>query len=86
MFRLDRVMEYFTEAELAKHIGYVRPWWVAAVPKELIDNGLDAAREANAEEVDLPSDLADQVAKHLGDNPTCSWDAAVARIARERAT
>ena len=43
---IDRAMEFFREDELAKQIGFSRPWWAAAILKEVIDNGLDAAEDA----------------------------------------
>jgi DNA topoisomerase VI subunit B len=41
-FTTSRVLEYFSEAELMRQIGYGRPLWPLVLVKELIDNGLDA--------------------------------------------
>jgi DNA topoisomerase VI subunit B len=41
-FTTDRVLEFFTEAELTMQIGYGRRLWPLVLAKELIDNALDA--------------------------------------------
>jgi DNA topoisomerase VI subunit B len=45
-FATSRMLEFFTEAELAMQIGHDPPLWAAAILKELIDNGLDACEKA----------------------------------------
>ena len=41
-FTTDRALEYFSESELTRQMGYAPPWWPLVLVKELIDNGLDA--------------------------------------------
>ena len=38
---LPRALEYLSENELTKQIGYPRHLWPLAIAKELLDNGLD---------------------------------------------
>src|SRR5438876_9361786 len=45
-FATSRLLEFFTESELAMQIGHDRPLWAAAIVKELIDNGLDGCEKA----------------------------------------
>ncbi len=45
-FRISRSLEYFSEAELTKQIGYRRELWLLAIVKELVDNAIDNAEEA----------------------------------------
>jgi DNA topoisomerase VI subunit B len=45
-FATSRLLEFFTEAELAMQIGHDRPLWAAAILKELLDNALDACEKA----------------------------------------
>jgi DNA topoisomerase VI subunit B len=44
-FATSRLLEFFTETELAMQIGHDCSLWPAAMLKELIDNGLDACEE-----------------------------------------
>jgi len=44
-FSLSRTLEYFSEAELTKQIGYPRQLWLLAIVKELVDNALDNCEE-----------------------------------------
>jgi hypothetical protein len=48
-FSFSRDLEFATEPELAKRMGCPRPIWLRAALKELIDNSLDAAKEAGIE-------------------------------------
>jgi len=45
-FTTSRLMEFFSEKELAMQIGVSRPRWAIALLKELIDNSLDACEGA----------------------------------------
>ena len=47
VFTTDRLLEFTSVAELSKLIGYTRGLWSAVAIKELIDNALDAAEDAN---------------------------------------
>jgi DNA topoisomerase VI subunit B len=42
VFSLSRLLEFFTEKELAMQISFGRAGWAIALLKELIDNALDA--------------------------------------------
>lgn len=44
-FSLSRSLEYLSESELTKQIGYEREVWLEVVLKELIDNALDHCEE-----------------------------------------
>lgn len=44
-FSLSRSLEFMSEAELTKQIGYPRNLWLPAITKELIDNALDHCEE-----------------------------------------
>jgi DNA topoisomerase VI subunit B len=46
-FATSRLLEFFTESELAMQIGHDPPLWPAALLKELIDNSLDACEKAH---------------------------------------
>jgi DNA topoisomerase VI subunit B len=41
-FTTDRMMDFFTESELTREIGYDKALWPLVLVKELIDNALDA--------------------------------------------
>jgi DNA topoisomerase VI subunit B len=45
-FEISRALEFFTERELSMQIGVDRHWWLHAIAKELMDNGLDACEAA----------------------------------------
>lgn len=45
-FTTSRLLEFFSEPELTKQIGYERDRWPAAMLKELIDNALDACESS----------------------------------------
>ena len=45
-FATSRLMEFFSEKELAMQIGHDVASWPAALVKELVDNALDAAESA----------------------------------------
>jgi DNA topoisomerase VI subunit B len=45
-FTTSRLLEFFSEKELAMQIGHPPPLWPLALLKELIDNALDAAESA----------------------------------------
>lgn len=45
-FETSRLLDFFTVEELSKEIGHGRQLWDAAILKELIDNGIDAAETA----------------------------------------
>jgi DNA topoisomerase-6 subunit B len=45
-FHTSRVVEFFTEHELQRHIGFGKALWALALLKELIDNALDACEAA----------------------------------------
>jgi DNA topoisomerase VI subunit B len=47
VFTTDRLLEFTSVAELSKLIGYTPGLWPAVAIKELIDNALDAAEDAN---------------------------------------
>jgi len=53
VFTISRQMEYLTENELTKQLGYSRDQWPIALVKELIDNALD-----NAEEIGTAPEVA----------------------------
>ena len=55
-FRFSRALEYLTETELTKQIGYRREQWPLVVAKELIDNSLD-----NCEEIGVRPKIAVEV-------------------------
>src|SRR5262249_49709630 len=58
-FEIHRVLEFFTERELQMQIGAPRYQWLAALTKELIDNGLDACETAGiAPEIAVSLDRA----------------------------
>ena len=44
-FSISRSLEYLSEAELTKQIGYPRHLWLLALVKELVDNALDNCEE-----------------------------------------
>jgi len=44
-FKLSRALEFFSEAELNKQIGYPRQLWLLALLKELLDNSVDHCEE-----------------------------------------
>lgn len=46
-FSLSRQLEYFSESELTKQIGYPRDLWLLAMIKEAVDNALDNCEENN---------------------------------------
>lgn len=46
-FHLSRSLEFLSEQELAKQIGYDRDYWPLVIAKELIDNSLDACEEVD---------------------------------------
>src|SRR5262249_3818135 len=46
VFSTSRLLEFFTEKELAMQIGFSRDGWAIALLKELIDNALDACEMA----------------------------------------
>jgi DNA topoisomerase VI subunit B len=45
-FTTSRLLEFFTEKELAMQIGHARGSWPVVILKELIDNALDACEQA----------------------------------------
>ena len=45
-FETSRLLEYFTEKELAMQLGHGRDLWALVLVKELIDNSLDACESA----------------------------------------
>jgi DNA topoisomerase VI subunit B len=45
-FAVNRVMEFFTDKELSMQIGINRQYWLLALLKEMVDNGLDACESA----------------------------------------
>ncbi len=45
-FTTSRMLEFFSEKELAMRLGYERRWWPTVLVKELIDNALDACETA----------------------------------------
>ena len=45
-FHTSRVVEFFTEQELQRHIGFGKALWALALLKELLDNALDACEAA----------------------------------------
>ena len=45
-FVTSRLLEYFTQSELAMQIGHGLHRWPLALAKELVDNGLDACESA----------------------------------------
>lgn len=45
-FETSRLMEFFSQKELAMQIGHDSDWWPTALVKELVDNGLDAGESA----------------------------------------
>jgi DNA topoisomerase VI subunit B len=45
-FSTSRLLDFFSEKELAAQCGHVRRDWPLVVVKELIDNALDAAEDA----------------------------------------
>ena len=59
-FSLSRELEYLSESELAKQIGYGREVWPLAIAKELIDNSLDNCEEHGI----LP-----EITGHTGQHP-----------------
>jgi DNA topoisomerase VI subunit B len=53
-FHTSRLVEFFTEHELQRHIGFGKALWALALLKELIDNALDACEAAGvAPELDV---------------------------------
>jgi DNA topoisomerase VI subunit B len=46
-FRTSRLIDFCTERELTKQLGHSADYWPLVILKELIDNALDAAEEAN---------------------------------------
>lgn len=46
-FRTSRSMDFFTESELTRQIGYPQNLWPLVLLKELIDNALDACESAD---------------------------------------
>jgi hypothetical protein len=51
-FPISRSLEYLSEAELTKQLGYSRDQWLLVLVKELIDNALD-----NCEEIEVQPDV-----------------------------
>ena len=47
LFTISRETEFFSEGELTKQIGVVKPLWPLAVLKELVDNALDASEQGD---------------------------------------
>jgi DNA topoisomerase VI subunit B len=47
-FQTSRLLEFFTEKELAMQVGFPKAQWPIALLKELIDNALDAAENAGS--------------------------------------
>jgi DNA topoisomerase VI subunit B len=45
-FETSRLLEFFSEKELAMPIGFARAQWPSALPKELLDHALDACETA----------------------------------------
>jgi DNA topoisomerase VI subunit B len=45
-FETSRLLEFFSEQELAMQIGFARAQWPIALLKEITDNGLDSAETA----------------------------------------
>ncbi len=46
-FRTSRLLDFFSEKELAAQIGHQVADWPLVIGKELIDNSLDACEEAS---------------------------------------
>ena len=44
-FVLNRQLEFFSESELTKQLGYQRDWWPSVLVAELVDNALDHCEE-----------------------------------------
>lgn len=45
-FTINRQLEFFSESELVKQLGYSREWWPAVLVAELVDNALDHCEES----------------------------------------
>src|SRR5205807_4347 len=46
-FRTSRLLDFCSERELVKQIGHAVDQWPLVILKELLDNAIDAAEEAN---------------------------------------
>jgi hypothetical protein len=46
-FRTSRLIDFCTERELTKQVGHSADYWPLIILKEVVDNALDAAEEAN---------------------------------------
>ena len=47
VFTTDRLLEFTSVDELSKLVGYTPGWWPVVAAKELVDNALDAAEDAD---------------------------------------
>jgi DNA topoisomerase VI subunit B len=58
-FTTSRLLEFFSEAELAKQIGHQRNLWPIAILKELVDNALDACESAGVKVPKIKAEIGD---------------------------
>jgi DNA topoisomerase VI subunit B len=52
-FQTSRTLDFFTESELTRQIGYPQNLWALVLVKELVDNSLDACESA-----DIPPNIS----------------------------
>ena len=68
-FRTPRELDFFAENKLVSQTGFERQLWDLVIVKELIDNALDAAEEADgvAPAVEVAADPAGTTPVHEAD-------------------